>query len=126
MIADIRAYLSVEEGGQIISNIGNEISAIAFPLLVLLVTGSPAQAGFVSAFCNTVYISFRLTLTPDELRGRVNSVARLIANGLSSLGLALTGISLQYLGPQITVLISGCLQVLLALVAMTNFSIRKA
>jgi predicted MFS family arabinose efflux permease len=81
---------------------------------------------FVIPFYNTVYISYRLTLTPDELRGRVNSVARLIANGLSPLGLALTGISLQYLGPQITVLVSGSIQVLLALAAMMNSAIRNA
>lgn len=36
-------------GGQAISTIGGSISELAFPLLVLVVTGSPAQAGIVAA-----------------------------------------------------------------------------
>ena len=36
-------------GGQSLSDIGGAVSELAFPLLVLLVTHSPAQAGFVSA-----------------------------------------------------------------------------
>lgn len=35
--------------GQALSNIGGAVSALAFPLLVLAVTHSPAQAGFVAA-----------------------------------------------------------------------------
>jgi len=67
-----------------------------------------------------------LALTPDALRGRVNSVARLIAFGFSPLGLALTGISLQYAGARITVLLAVSVQVILAIVAMVNSSIRRA
>lgn len=36
-------------GGQSLSDIGGAVSELAFPLLVLLVTHSPAQAGFVAA-----------------------------------------------------------------------------
>ena len=36
--------------GQALSDIGGAISELAFPLLVLAVTNSPAQAGFVAAF----------------------------------------------------------------------------
>lgn len=36
-------------GGQAISTIGSSVSELAFPLLVLAMTGSPAQAGIVSA-----------------------------------------------------------------------------
>jgi predicted MFS family arabinose efflux permease len=36
-------------GGQTLSDIGGAVSELAFPLLVLLVTHSPAQAGFVAA-----------------------------------------------------------------------------
>lgn len=35
--------------GQTISNVGSSVSALAFPLLVLLVTHSAAQAGLVGA-----------------------------------------------------------------------------
>ena len=36
--------------GQALSDIGGAVSELAFPLLVLAVTNSPAQAGFVAAF----------------------------------------------------------------------------
>jgi hypothetical protein len=35
--------------GQIVSSIGTQVSDIAFPFLVLALTNSPAQAGFVGA-----------------------------------------------------------------------------
>src|SRR5689334_8704008 len=35
--------------GQTVSGIGSRITLLAFPLLVLAVTGSPAQAGLMSA-----------------------------------------------------------------------------
>ncbi len=35
--------------GQALSDIGGAVSELAFPLLVLAVTHSPAQAGFVAA-----------------------------------------------------------------------------
>src|SRR5712692_434042 len=35
--------------GQVISDLGGRISGIAFPLLVLATTGSPAKAGIVAA-----------------------------------------------------------------------------
>lgn len=97
--------------------------ALPEPILLGLIT---ALLFFMVPFYNTAYISYRLALTPDALRGRVNSVARLIAFGFSPLGLALTGISLQYAGPRITVLIAVGVQALLALVATLNGAIRRA
>jgi hypothetical protein len=41
--------------GQTISNVGTGVSTIAYPLLVLAVTGSPAQAGFISAVRALIY-----------------------------------------------------------------------
>lgn len=93
------------------------------PILLGLIT---AALFFIVPFYNTVYISYRLALTPDVLRGRVNSVARLIAFGFSPLGLALTGILLQYAGPRTTVLIAVVVQVFLAVAALLNGAIRRA
>lgn len=93
------------------------------PILLGLIT---AALFFIIPFYNTVYISYRLALTPDALRGRVNSVARLIAFGFSPVGLALTGILLQYAGARITVLLAVGVQALLALVATLNGAIRRA
>ena len=46
--------------GQLISTTGSGISQIAFPLLALAVTGSPAQAGLVSALRSLSYVLFTL------------------------------------------------------------------
>src|SRR5260221_6128945 len=35
--------------GQVVSNVGTQVSTLAFPLLILALTGSPAQAGFSGA-----------------------------------------------------------------------------
>ena len=81
---------------------------------------------FIGLFYNVVYVSRRLAMTPDALQSRVNSVARLIGLGFSPLGLALTGLLLQYYGPQLTVLLSVGVQALLALLATINPHIRSA
>jgi MFS family permease len=47
-------------GGQIISSIGTQVSQLAFPLLVLLLTHSAAQAGFVGALRTLPYLIFSL------------------------------------------------------------------
>jgi len=52
-----------------------------------------------------VQFSYRLTLIPDRLQGRVNSVFRLIAFGSQPIGLALTGALLQVMGPIPTVIV---------------------
>jgi len=36
-------------GGQVVSSLGSQMSQLAFPLLILAITGSPAKAGFVGA-----------------------------------------------------------------------------
>ncbi len=42
-------------GGQMVSNVGSEVSLLAFPLLVLFLTGSPAQAGIIGALRGLPY-----------------------------------------------------------------------
>ncbi len=46
--------------GQTISSIGSGVSELAFPLLVLALTHSPAQAGFASALRTVPYFIFTL------------------------------------------------------------------
>jgi len=81
---------------------------------------------FIGPFYIVANVSRRLAMTPDVLQSRVNSVARLIGLGLAPLGLALTGLLLQYNGPQVTILLSVAGQILLALVATLNRHIRRA
>src|SRR5438067_3415828 len=46
--------------GQTVSTIGTEVSTLAFPLLILALTGSPAQAGFAGALRAFPYLVFSL------------------------------------------------------------------
>jgi len=54
--------------------------------------------GFMDPIEDIPYFSHRLKLIPEELRGRVISVCRLLPATLRPLGLALTGILIQRLG----------------------------
>jgi MFS family permease len=46
--------------GQIVSSIGTQVSQLAFPLLILTLTGSAAQAGFAGALRELPYVIFSL------------------------------------------------------------------
>jgi len=70
--------------------------------------------------------SYRLTLIPDALQGRVNSVFRLIAFGGQPIGLALTGILLQSFGPLATILVLFVPQLVLAILVSLNRHVREA
>lgn len=70
--------------------------------------------------------SYRLALIPDRLQGRVNSVFRLIALGGQPIGLALTGLLLQLIGPVPTVVILFVPQLVLVIAATLNKHVRHA
>lgn len=46
--------------GQSLSSLGGQMSGVAFPLLVLAVTGSPAQAGLVGLVSNAPFVMLQL------------------------------------------------------------------
>src|ERR1700674_5365235 len=46
--------------GQIVSSVGTRVSQLAFPLLVLAITHSPAQAGLIAALRGLPYALFIL------------------------------------------------------------------
>lgn len=46
--------------GQIVSQLGSNVSQIAYPLLILALTHSPAKAGFVAALYSIPYLIFSL------------------------------------------------------------------
>jgi predicted MFS family arabinose efflux permease len=66
----------------------------------MLVLGQGLLIGMVPVF-NVAVLSYRLTVTPDALQGRVNGVARLMANVCTPLGTAAGGVLLQLLGPRV-------------------------
>lgn len=90
-------------------------------LFIGSLVGSPIVAIFI--FAQSTY---QLRLVPDELRGRVNSVFRLITVGVEPLSVALTGILLQAYGGVSTILIVFAPQVVLAALATFNRQLRGA
>lgn len=73
-----------------------------------------------------VQYSYRLAQIPDHLQGRVNSVFRLIAFGSQPIGLTLTGILLQTIGPVPTILLLAVPQFALAIATTLNKHVRQA
>ncbi|MGZ3585004.1 MAG: MFS transporter [Ktedonobacterales bacterium] len=107
------------------------ISALTFPLYA--VAPNPIVLGVITAIAytlgpiyNVVQFSHRLSLIPDALQGRVNSVFRLLAFGFQPLGALLTGIMLQTLQAVPTVLLLSVVFLALAISASLNQHVRHA
>ena len=86
------------------------------PNLIALGIVNALSFVIVPIYLGTQY-AYRLAQIPDHLQGRVNSVFRLIAFGSGPVGLAVTGLLLQKLGPVPTVLITFAPQLLLSVAA---------
>jgi hypothetical protein len=67
-----------------------------------------------------------LALIPDELQGRINRAFRLISYSLRPLGLALTGLFMQFIGAVSTTIVVSIGLFLIAVAATVNPHIRKA
>jgi len=84
-----------------------------------------ASAFIVVPIHSSVQYGFRLASIPDKLQGRVNSLYRVVLFGCQSVGLLLTGVLLQALGPVLTVLILFVPQFILALAATLHQPLRN-
>ena len=105
----------------------------ALSWLVFLVAPTPpllALAAALSWLVVPIYMAtqfgYRLQSIPDALQARVNSVFRLIAFGVQPVSLALTGLLLQVLHPVATIWLLFVPQLVLALTATLNRSLRHA
>ena len=74
----------------------------------------------------SVQFGYRLALIPDHLQGRVNSVFRLMAFGGEPIGLVVTGVLLQAIGPFSTVLVLFVPQLMLSIAATFNKHLHNA
>ena len=74
----------------------------------------------------SVQFGYRLAVIPDHLQGRVNSIFRLIAYGGEPIGLAVTGILIQAVGPIAAVLVLFVPQFILSVAATVNKHLRNA
>jgi predicted MFS family arabinose efflux permease len=92
------------------------------PLLLGLAT---ALSFIVVPVYMSLHFGYRLSIIPDHLQGRVNSVFRLIAFGSEPIGLVLTGFLIQAVGPVRAVLILFVPQLVCAIVATFSKHFRE-
>ncbi|GAC1518762.1 MAG: MFS transporter [Ktedonobacteraceae bacterium] len=92
--------------------------------LLFALAPNPLMLGIATALSFIVvpiYMStqfgYRLAIIPDHLQGRVNSVFKLMAFGSEPIGLAITGLLIQAIGPVVTVLVLFAPQLVCAIVA---------
>lgn len=85
------------------------------PLLLGLIN---AASFIVVPIYMVVESSYRLSLVPDHMQGRVNAIFRLISAGSQPVGIALTGFLLQAFGPVYTVMLLFLPQLVLAIVVV--------
>jgi hypothetical protein len=107
------------------------IFAFLWPLYILMPV--PLFMGLVDfgvGFADTIedvpYFSYRLQLIPEAFRGRVIAACRIFPSLVSPLGLVVTGLLLQSIGPVSVLLISWVCMLLLALLMTGNRHIRGA
>jgi MFS family permease len=99
--------------------------ALCFPLYA--VAPNPLLLGVLSAclfvagpIYNVVQFSYRISLIPDELQGRVNSVFRLLAFGFQPFGFALTGLLIQWFQVVPAILFLSACALFLAIMTSVN------
>jgi MFS family permease len=107
------------------------IGALVIPLFAIApniyVLGALGAIGFlVGPIYNAVQFSYRISLIPDELQGRVNSAVRMVAFGTIPLGNALAGILIQAIGSVHTVLAFAAVEIGLAILTTFNPHVRAA
>lgn len=107
------------------------ITTLLFPLYavvpnVLLLGVIAAVIFALGPIYNTVQFSYRLSLIPDQLQGRVNSVFRLMAFGFQPLGWAVSGLLIQVIHVVPTILILAAWGLLLAVLTALNPHVRMA
>ena len=106
------------------------VLALTWPLFVFTPTvfllGVVTAVSFVAVpVASVAQVSYRLSVIPDHLQGRVNAPFRIISWGCLPLGLAIAGALLQAFGPVATVWITFVPQLALAVVVSLNRSMKE-
>lgn len=106
---DFALYLT----GQTLSSLGSRVSSIAFPLLTLHITGSPARAGIVGFASTVPFLVFQLPLAAAADRGdrrHVMMIADILRGGtILSVGIAAAVGELTYLHLVLAAFLQGAL-----------------
>ncbi|MDH6128365.1 MFS transporter [Kitasatospora sp. GP82] len=107
------------------------IEALGFPLYALapnvtLIGVVAAIESLVAPVYMVAMTAYRLSITPDELRGRTSSAISTLTTGALSLGTVASGALISWLGARGTVLVLGAWMVGLAVVTSANRAVRTA
>ncbi|EFH83255.1 MFS transporter [Ktedonobacter racemifer] len=107
------------------------VAALLFPLYALapnifLLGLIGALMSFALVIFDVTQLSYRASIIPDSIFGRVTSSIRLLTVGAISLGAAIAGIMLQLFGPINTVYSFSAYLFVLALLTTLNKDIRQA
>jgi len=103
------------------------ISWLAFALAPnpLILGVAVALSFIIVPIFNATQFSYRLIVTPDHLQGRVSSVFRLVAFGGQPLGVLITGLLIQWIGPTWAVVVLFVPQGIAALAATLYQPLRE-
>jgi predicted MFS family arabinose efflux permease len=107
-------------GGYFLQAIGILAIGLPFALPLVVLFAAAFLSGVGGGFTIVSYLTYRASATPDRLMGRVGSTARTISMGLQPIGVFATGVLLDTIGGNATVLLSG--GVLLAMSALFGLS----
>lgn len=123
LIGSLTAPLVTRRFGQGTTLLGSVVG-LGIGAVVMGSTSSALVAATVAGFYglliglwNVVAISLRQRLTPDELRGRVSSVARLLAWGTQPVGALLGGVVANFFGLRAPFFVAAVVWVLVFVVA---------
>jgi MFS family permease len=113
--------------------IATTLCTMTLLLPLLLVTTTPIVYGVIYGGMfvayptwSAIHWAYFAALVPDELQGRVQSIATLLSLGPIPIAVLLVGVSLQWLGTPFTVLLLFGGMLLASLGALTNRHIRNA
>lgn len=107
------------------------LEALCFPLYVVvpsyfLLSAVAGASAFLGPVYNVVQFSYRLSIIPDHLQGRVNSVFRLLAFGFMPVGSALSGVLIERVGAGAAVMVLSGWLFVLAVATTFNRNVREA
>lgn len=95
-------------------------SLYAFTINNFLLAGITSLFYAVDPLYNVTTSSYSARIIPDEIRGRVISLTRLVVLGANSFGFFITGNLLQYFGSKWTIIVFSCLLFSLFLMTLLN------
>lgn len=99
---------------------------VALTSSVYVLAGIFAGTSFAGAILNVMAGVYQVQVTPDEMQGRVGSVAGLLSSGASSLGALAGGFALSATGSTVTVLAVGAVMAATLAAAVMTPAVRGA